>query len=524
MYSLRCKYGRPLTIHSYALHADDLVDDFVSLTSLVTMESLQALEASYSESQGVSTGMSFPQMQAAASRFLGRLWAGSTYSMKPLSVNQGSSPANTIHRSTSKQSMTSTLNSVESASDASTALTEVSNSGDSKKPRPKSSVPQKDRDLHTQIEDLLMALSDLQRQQVDLTRELQREREEREEDQEVAKSMLEHIKATSSTTTMEEPNDDENANSVDEIIAKAEARFTGSASRQISITQTKQQLLDDANRWKEMHELEAGRCLNLNRRIDEQELENSKLREELREARTRIQDGYHDKQRLGKTILELRAGTHHYHNPRRGGDNNNNNNSNPRSPETHVRSPTITTGNGGTGDNPSTGSGSGLRQLRLVRINTSPQTQTTTSASPSSPSPAPTPASATAPTPTFNKRSSSLGLQSVLATQNNKPAPEEALLLELVHAKTAEAVAQQELEEAREALRKFTGGSGSRNSFTSVNLMGGGANGGISGEAKTPRTATEPVKRNNRNSGQFSGGFFSGWGRRAASGSTTPNE
>ncbi|TQB70515.1 ecotropic viral integration site [Monascus purpureus] len=463
---------------TYACHADDLVDDFVSLTSLVSRESLQSLENSYNQSQGVPTGISFPQMQAAASRFLGRLWAGtgsSNNAAKPLSINQ----SNTIRRSTSKQSMTSTLNSVESSSsDVSTAPTEVS-VADTKKPRPKSGMPYStDRDLHTQIEDLLMALSDLQRQQVDLTRDLQKEREEREEDQEVAKMMMGYIKAGE---TEKEDYD------LDEMVSKAEQRFSGSASRRVSITQTKHQLLDDANRWKDMHKLEAARCMDLNRRVDEQELANSKLKEELREARTRIQEGYNDRQRLERTILELRAGTHH------ASENN----------QETVGSPSSETGS-------EHHSRTGLRELKLVSTKTNSHPTATATAATTSPA-----------TPAFNKRSSSLGLQSVLATEHNKPAPEETLLLELVHAKTAEAVAKQELEEVKlklEALRKLVSGNRAgnktenRNSFTTVPLSQPNGN--------VYRTTTEPAKMTNSvHSG--GGGFFSGWGRRAPS---TSNE
>ncbi|KAK1147521.1 hypothetical protein N8T08_000862 [Aspergillus melleus] len=444
---------------TYACHADDFVNDFVSLTSLVTKESLQALEASYNQSQGVPTGISFPQMQAAASRFLGRFWAGSGShnSMKqPFSLNPNhASTSASIRRSASKQSMTSTLNSIESTSDASTAPTELS--ADVPKPRAKSTMSQnKDRDLHTQIEDLLMALSDLQRQHADLTRDLQHEREEREEDQQIAKAMLHHIKS------------DETA-APTELIGKAEERFVGTASpnQEESIDQTKHQLRDDLNRWKEMHTVEAGRCLDLTRRMDEHEKENSSLREQLREARGRIQDGYRDRQRLERMVRELRSVRA------------------PTSTDTPPESYGSPTSEPGEGVTPP-----GLRELKLVRSN-SQRSMSQRSASPRS---------------TFTKRSSSLGLQSVLATENNKPAGDEALLLELVNAKTAEAVARQELEEVKakmEGLRKQVAASQRAQSQTpeppsrSPSAMG------------VHKVTTEPPATG--------GGFFSGWGRRAVS-------
>jgi DNA repair exonuclease SbcCD ATPase subunit len=308
----------------------------------------------------------------------------------------------------------------------------------------------KDRDLHSQIEDLLMALSDLQRQQADLSRELQREREEREEDQALARSMLEFIKETNADAAPSE------------LLNKAEEKFaTVDSARRTSIDQTKHQLRDDLERWKNMYSVEAGRCLDLTRRIDEQEQEAASLREQLREARGRIQDGYRDRQRLERTVRELRSIK----------------TKTPDTPPESYGSPTS--------DHGESFCSGGLRELKLAR-----------SASQKSTQPA-----------TFNKRSSSLGLQNVLSTENNKPPGDEALLLELVNAKTAEAVAKQELEEVKaklDSLRKMIGGQGrglTRSSTTENrnSLLGVPPNPGLS------KTYTEAPTT--------SGGFFSGWGR-----------
>ena len=92
----------------------------------------------------------------------------------------------------------------------------------------------------------------------------------------------------------------------------------------------------------------------------------------------------------------------------------------------------------------------------------------------------PNPAIPPPPTQQFTKRSSSLATQTVLSsTPNHAPADNEALLLELVNAKTGEAVAKQELEELRgrfESLRRAVGGD----STPSANGKGGG-NGGKEG-------------------------------------------
>ncbi|KAJ5651707.1 hypothetical protein N7507_009133 [Penicillium longicatenatum] len=455
---------------TYAFNADDLVNDFVSLTSLVTKESLQALEASYNQSQGVPTGISFPQMQAAASRFLGRLWAGSNNhnSVKSLNPNPGASrPTSSIRRSTSKQSLTSTLNSVETTSDASTAPTELSagTNVDSHKSRIKSnmSVNQKDRDLHTQIEDLLMALGDLQHQHADLSLELQQEREEREEDHALAKEMLNYLQDL--------PEESRPA----ELVSKAQARYASSEPKHASIPQTKHQLQDDMTRWKAMHEVEARRCMDLSRRMDDYEKENTILKDQLREARSRIQDGYRDRQRLERRNQELRTLK--------------TNTSEPRTPP-EIVSPAS--------DTSEKASPRGLRELKLARSNSQKS-------------------------PTYNKRSSSLGLQTVLTTENNKPAPEESLLLELVASKTAEAVAKQELEEVKgklESLRKMISAPAAHPNSKLDNrhsFMGRASN-----RNSLSKASTEPVKTPNATNNAGGGGFFSGWGRRAAPSNETP--
>ena len=296
-----------------------------------------------------------------------------------------------------------------------------------------------------------MALSDLQRQQADLSRELQQEREEREEDHEVVQSILKEVDAESLPS---------------ELKAKAEARFTSNGpKRTSSIPQTKQQLRDDLNRWKEMYEVETSSRLDLTRRVEESEQENASLKEQLREARARIQDGYRERQRLEKTVRDLRSMK----------------TTSPKSPTDTVHSRSSDSGDGY--------SASGLRELKLVGT-ASPECGTPQRA-------------------TFNKRSSSLGLQGILSTENNTPASDEALLLELVHAKTAEAVAKQELEEVKsklDSLRKMIGPQRTPSQVGKTEGRGSWL-GRSPSTAGISKAATEPIKTNS------GGGFFSGWGR-----------
>ncbi|KAK9609669.1 hypothetical protein V6Z98_010207 [Aspergillus fumigatus] len=411
---------------TYACHADDFVNDFVSLTSLVTKESLQALEASYNQSQGGANRHHFPSDAGGGVEIPGPVLGGIRLAGEVLQ----SQPQQWqyVYSRQCPPVCIQTEHDLHAQFDRINIRREYGSDGVSAEP-PKPRA------------------NDLQRQHADLTRELQQEREEREEDQQLAQSMLKYIKEIEA--------DDPPA----ELIRKAEERFVASGSaKRVSIPQTKQQLREDLNRWKEMHEIEAGRCLDLTRRIDEHEQENSSLREQLREARSRIQDGYRDRQRLERTIRELRTIK----------------TATPDSPPEAFGSPTSDAGE--------TRSPSGLRELKLGRSNSQKST-------------------------TFNKRSSSLGLQSVLSTENHKPAAEETLLLELVNAKTAEAVAKQELEEVKaklDSLRKMIGGQASLARSDSRNSSTGRSSTNLA------KSATEPVHSGG-------GGFFSGWGRRAVS-------
>jgi hypothetical protein len=106
-------------------------------------------------------------------------------------------------------------------------------------------------------------------------------------------------------------------------------------------------------------------------------------------------------------------------------------------------------------------------------------------------------------------------MQTLLATENHQPVAEDALLLELVNAKTAEAVARQELEEVKaklDTLRKMLqGGAGTppaRGSFGEGNV--------VSAAGPTAATVKTPVESPKASGATTSGGFFSGWGKKSS--------
>ncbi|MCJ1390403.1 ecotropic viral integration site [Xylographa bjoerkii] len=489
---------------TYGCSADDLVTDFCGLTGLVTRDALQRLETKFKETHDDSpTSLTRkPSVHSAASRFLGRFWAGSSPSQKSsnnnsLSLSAPSRPVSYLRRTPSKQSMASTLNSVEgSDSNVSAASTDAT---DMSQEMSAEWVPQKptnltaanvvltratpaannDRSLHSQIEDLLTALSDMQRDQNILVGELQREREERDEDRNVVQRFIEKMTKGSTLTAIQEDEAEPPTSEIDvseilsevsDSVTELKQHFMKGSGKRSSIALTKHQLHEEVVRLKEQHREEASRSAKLSRQLTEREREAAQVKDELREARSRIQESHRDKQRLEKTVQDFRSRKSAVYD------------SNPESPTSATSEYFSSSG--------------GLRELRLGR-------------------PAQSPVSLS--TPAFAKRSSSLSTQAVLATADHRPANEDALLLELVNAKTAEAVARQELEEVKgklDSLRKLLGGQPT-------------SPGAVSGHRPSPSSPALtylPSARSPQETPKLAapaaasgGGFFSGWGKRSTS-------
>lgn len=446
-------YGR--NAHS----ADELVQDFVSFTNDVTREQLQGLEQQYKEAQEKESAKQ--QVNKSATSFLGRLWGPSNSSTKSVSLSPGlsapSRPVSFLRRTPSKQSLASTLNSTAesdiSALTQSTALTDVSRASHADTMSIKSghasvamSISAKDRDHHYQIEQLLMSVSQLQRQNSELEAALQKQREDRKEDHRVVRSVVDKIRKKDSTlsapasrasrrrttitaaTDILANNDSSSELSGDEadIVVSLDAQFPAMQThhRASSMFETKQLLRDNLLRVKEQLTSETSRAQALARELDERQSELQISRDALKDTRNRLADSYNQNQRQEKTINDLRQSA------RKASAATSWTSADETSPNITPTLSRSTTSESVT---------SGLRELRLGRT----ASQKSNREHP--------------PSITFNKRSSSLAMQPVLANDNNAPAENEQLLLELVTAKTAEAVARQEADEMRakfEALRR----------------------------------------------------------------------
>ncbi|KAF7544505.1 hypothetical protein G7Z17_g9889 [Cylindrodendrum hubeiense] len=557
----------------YHYNADEFVQDFVGLTGVVTRESMQQLEQSYKESKTAATSPGRgSEITTAASRFLGRIWASSTTSLSPKSatLSPGNSapsrPLSMLRRSASKQSLASTLNSMEASSasvtssastDATSLTRDSSNTEDSALTREstpigaKSAALQKNSDerhLHSQIEDLLTALSELQRNHALLSNQLQREREERQEDRKAVQSLLSGLRQKATRESIELSNPEVKISAVDDdeipdeegtdketpdeettdkaipdnqgadrrkstdpteapksaadsssndggdktespstedlsnLLDLVERRFQVDENpRRSSMLQSKVQLRDELGHTKDQLASAMSQSQEYNRQINDLNHEMATVKEQLRESHAHVRTLHQDKQRLEKQMhtLKARASACSAHEPT-------------REPEPDWNK----------------GTAAGLREFKLGRSKSTPS-QANSGSNGS----------------VFNKRMSSLprsheaGVPTVTTTAPGPPPTEnEALLLELVQAKTAEAMARQEAEETRqklESLRKAHGLGHSEASHSSSASQSGpmAVFGLLTGHGVSPSTETPTKPTSNAAGSPSSGGGFWGWRR-----------
>lgn len=454
----------------YHYDADDFVQDFASLSGAVTREKLAQLEQGYKESLiATANAARVSDITTAATRFLGRLWASAPATgTKTTTLTPGLSapgrPLSVLKRSTSKQSIASTLNSVEASSSSLTSslstdetamsrdFTTDESSRESTPVAPKGLGHGKstdDRYLHSQIEDLLTALTELQRNQALLANQLQREREERDEDKRAVQSLLEGLrrKASTNDTTLEdhepaadagedddvesddaeatplsdetekpldapkaEPVDAPSTEDLSELLDRVEKRFalTDGNKHRSSMMMTKSQLKEELMHAKGELAVVSTQCQDLNRRVHDMDEELITLKDQLRERHAHVRTLHNDKQRLEKQLQMMRATSN--------------------GPDSDIWPKEM---------DPDWGAKSvaaGLRELKLGRSKSTPNSQP-------------------------GKRISSMPLTHDFGSDDTL-AEHDALLVELAQAKTAEAMAKQDAEEARqklEAMRKAYG-------------------------------------------------------------------
>ncbi|KAK2135301.1 rab-GTPase-TBC domain-containing protein [Fusarium oxysporum II5] len=505
----------------YHYNADEFVQDFVGLTGAVTAENMQQLEQSYRESKtAITNPVRGSEITTAASRFLGRIWATSTNN-KSSNLSPGNTaparPTSMLRRSASKQSLASTLNSMEasSASVTSSSSTDVtsmsrdsSNTEDGRESTPvgnKTITAHKntdERNLHSQIEDLLTALSELQRNHALLSNQLQREREERQEDRKAVQSLLNGLrqKADSATSRPSSPqpsvlSDKEDSSEADK---EDKSETEGDESKTPSPEEKVPASDDEAQKGVPSTTEDLENLLNVveqrfqvedDKRRSSMLISKAQLRDELNHAKDQLAAALSQSQEYSRQILDL--------------------NQEMATSSAHEVTKEHDVDRGSK-------TGGGLREFKLNRSKTTPHP-------PQQQPQDHEPMAAT--TSKFNKRISSLPQNheaSVPMVTTTGPAPSqsehEALLAELVQAKTAEAVAKQEAEEARqklESIRKSHGLSRSVSAHAPSASQSGP--GGVfslltgHGAAATNEVAMKPASTNAGSPG--SGGSFWGWRR-----------
>lgn len=542
----------------YHYDADEFVQDFVSLTGVVTREVLAQLEQGYRESLiATANAARTSDVTTAASRFLGRIWASSnTNSTKTATLTPGlNAPGkqfSILRRSTSKQSLASTLNSIEASSasitsssstDGTSMSRDSANAEDESSSRESTPVGPKaganaknteDRYLHSQIEDLLTALSELQRSHALVTNQLQHEREEREEDRRAVRSLLDGIRSRAVSTppedgeateedseateessedvaeeaqtpvvngdddmplsdttekpavpeNIEDENDDEkpeiqppSTEDLSELLDRVETRFAADDGRKhrSSMMLTKSQLREELSQARAEIAGLSTQCQDLNRRIHDMDQEMSSAKEQLKDRHTHVRNLHQEKQRLEKQVQGLRTRSS-------------------ASPACEAASNKLE----GDSTNGKGNGNAGLREFKLGRSKSTPSTQDGM----------------------FNKRLSSLPAPNEMLGES-APSEHEALLLELVQAKTAEAMAKQEAEEAKqklEALRKTHGIGPTGDAAAAGSSVAAGAI-GVFGRltGHTPSASTDAGSKIPTSAsatvGSAAGGGFWGWRR-----------
>ncbi|KAK9322658.1 rab-GTPase-TBC domain-containing protein [Lipomyces orientalis] len=276
----------------YEGNADVLISDAMSLTTVATRDVLEDLENLYKsrreaaaeaaqqvlDSPTKSMSIQTSELQAAATRFLGRIWANVGSNSPAHMTPTNSMPGRTLRRTGSRASLTSTINSLE-LDDGSQFF--------------RQSDQKQNVELHNQIEDLVIALSTLQKQHISAVEELEVERRAREEERSVFQSFLSNL-----------PDDNVNPE-VSSSIAHMKEKFGHQ-------TATSQRLMTFKDLIKQLETSQAATLMEkerngfLKRDLDCKCVEVRDLKDQLFEIKSRYQDVLREKSKLERTLNEVR--------------------------------------------------------------------------------------------------------------------------------------------------------------------------------------------------------------------------
>ncbi|KAK9475100.1 rab-GTPase-TBC domain-containing protein [Dipodascopsis tothii] len=270
----------------YQENADPLIAETMSLTSVATRGALEALERRYQAQQlaaavpdhaAAKPGAHVVQpseLQAVASRFIGRIWASSAAAAAPARPR-------VLHRSSSKLSLTSTVNSADADDRLDAAALSRKQAAD----------------LHGQIEDLVLALSTLQKQYAEAVEELEAEKNAREEDRNTFERFFDKV-IHDQNSSLEPALRVEGADIRDKF-----QRDSATTQRLLTFKDLVRQL--EFARAENDAEREQNRLLR--RELDHQTAEAAGVRAQLSEMRTRYQESQRECTRIERTLNEVRT-------------------------------------------------------------------------------------------------------------------------------------------------------------------------------------------------------------------------
>lgn len=378
-------------------------------------------------------------------------------------------------------------------------------------------------------------MNEMQRENADLETKLQREQEEREEDKATVCALIQGLTRKARMEALATIVDADSKGSVDvkdidpsshitpeelsSLLDTVEDRFqTEKYNRRSSVLQSKRQLRDELARSKEQLANEISKAQDIAQRLKTEEQEATKLREQVRDSHAHIRHSQAEKQRLERQVSEMKTAVRN-----------------------REKSPVTSPDGSDGGWSGRSSSASGLRELKLGRADSAKSNRTAFSKRTSS---LHNPMAYAATERREREHENTSSISSVETAASSPPpsniADNESLIMELVQAKTAKAVAEQEVEELKnklENLRKVLGrnaDSGSHNSTPSIErtVSQGGFMSYMSrttsiASVETNSTptivATPPPKESTRESSSSSsaptatalGAFWGGWGKKS---------
>ncbi|RKF60462.1 putative gtpase activating protein, partial [Erysiphe neolycopersici] len=299
----------------YHYNADEFINEFTSLDEIISFEILEELEAKYSEAQASKSIVLSNNITLLAANFL---IEPNTYSKLAFGQSNPTEPTQSIalsRRSSSEQSFTYSMNSSngvgsQSMLSSSTALTSISRntliirrSSNPFQPQSQGS----NQTLPDKLDELLTTLSDLQKENVELSKKLVVEKEGRSDDYDLVRHLLDRLRKNIEIEL--EINLEPlrySSENLKSYIERIESQFFPSTHGRFSLEQSKSQLKEELADAKRQLEIEISRTQEFGNQFFEQADEIKSLQQQIKEVHLHVRYAYEEKQRLERVIIDMR--------------------------------------------------------------------------------------------------------------------------------------------------------------------------------------------------------------------------